>query len=177
MRKINYDGSIAKDVKAAKNSNAKLFLGALAGCALATGAVVTNGVLPDSVTLISLLAGGAGAITAGLKAVVNDFAKDNAKGRLYDLLDDLGLEEQSEHDMSVVNVDLAVKNVNEYEVRPGKYVVVRNNDEKVFIRESITETEEYYEYTQYLMDLEQDLDRKLAYKELSTSEDVIILKK
>lgn len=177
MRKINYNGSIVKDVKAAKNSNGKLIMGAIAGCALATGAVVTKGMLPDSVTLISLLAGGAGAITAGLKAVVNDFAKDNAKGRLYELLDELGLEEQSEHDMSVVNVDLAVKNVNSYEVQPGNYVVVRNNDEKVFIRESVDENEEYLEYTQYLMDLERELDRQLAYKELSTSEDVILLKK
>lgn len=177
MRKINYDGSIVEDIKAAKNSNFKVIMGALAGCALAGAAVYTKGILPDSVTLISLLAGGAGALTAGIKAVVNDFAKDNAKGRLYDLLDDLGLEEQSENDMSIIDVDLAVKNVNEYEVRPGSYVVIRNEDKKVFIRESLDETDEYYEYTQYLMELEQQLDRKLAYKELSTSENVVVLKK
>lgn len=177
MKKINYEGSIAKDVEFAKGNNLKVFLGAFAGCALAGAAVATKGVFPDSVTLIGLLGGSAGALTCGVKLIANDFNRDASRKRIYNLLDNLGLENQSEHDMSVVDVDLAVKHVNHYEVQPGKYIVVNNEGEQTFIRESIDENEEYYEYVQYLLDLEQDLDRKLAYKELSTSEDVIVLKK
>lgn len=181
MKKINYKGSIAEDVKFLKGGNKKAFTTALVGVAgfVATGFLPVT--VPVAIAGASFVGFSAMALGGAVKMAYNDLVKKpKAQKRLYGLLNAMGVKKSvNEHDIKVAtDIPMKIKNVKKFKETTGNYIIVDEGTKKHFVREAReVKSDDLKAYRQYILDMSNPLENNLAATELEEVENVIVLRR